>query len=116
MSISEEHPGYDGPRMFEVRVDTERDRATVTPVGEIDLLTAPALQRAVEELLDRGAARVVVDLSEVPFLDSQGIRALLAAHRKAQECGAEVSLLVPNHVTRRALEICGLLERLDVLP
>jgi anti-sigma B factor antagonist len=88
----------------------------VAPAGEIDLLTAPAVQQSVEELLDRGFRHVVIDLRRVEFLDAQGIRVLLAVDSRARGLGAPVSIVLGPEITRRALELCGVVDRLDIAP
>ena len=100
---------------FQVKVIPDRDRVIVAPAGEIDLATAPRIQRDVLGLLEQGFTRVVVDLRQVEFLDSQGIRALVLAHNRARELGATMPVLLGSaEGPRRALEISGVLAYLDV--
>ena len=103
-----------GMRDFQVDVQPDRDRVIVSPVGEIDLSTAPVVLRQVTELVDSGFTQVVLDLRQVGFVDSQGIQALMSADQHATEHGASLTVVVSDKVTRRALEICGLMERLDI--
>lgn len=93
----------------------DRERVVVAPAGEIDLATAPRMQRDVVELLERGFTRVVVDLRAVEFLDSQGIRALMLAHNRARELGATMLVVLgAAEGPRRALEISGVLAHLEI--
>lgn len=101
-------------RDFQVDIQPDRDRVIVSPVGEIDLSTAPVVLRQVTELIDSGFAQIVLDLRSVGFLDSQGIQALVSADQHAGAHGASLAIVVSDKVTRRALEICGLMERLDI--
>lgn len=101
---------------FQVHVHPDRERVVVAPVGEIDLSTAPEMRHQLRVLLDRGFTDVVLDLRGVEFLDSQGIRAMIAAHQRAIEVHARLSVVLGNDQTRRALEICGVLEHLNVRP
>jgi anti-anti-sigma regulatory factor len=64
------------------------------------------------ELLDEGFAHVVIDLRRVTFLDSSGIRALIAAHRRGQTLGARLSIRAGATGSRRALEITRALDYL----
>jgi anti-anti-sigma factor len=75
--------------------------------GDVDLATAPKLQAALEEL-DTGA--VVVDLTEVTFLDSSGLSALVQARKRLTEgpTGATFRLVVARPSIRRVLEVTGL--------
>lgn len=99
---------------FDLEVSGDREPAVVRPSGELDIATADQLQAAVIECLNRGCAQVVVDLRAVTFLDSSGIKALIAGHRRAQELTAGVTLIVGGGGTRRALELTGLLDYMSV--
>jgi anti-anti-sigma factor len=66
--------------------------------GELDFGAASAVGAAVEELLDAGFGRVVVDLSALSFLDSAGIHTLLSAQRSAEERRCTLSV-VPARAT-----------------
>lgn len=74
--------------------------------GEIDLSTAPALGRAIEGASAPGAP-LVVDLTQVGFLDSAGARVLAVADDAAAAHGARL-LLVPSEHVARVFEIAGL--------
>jgi anti-sigma B factor antagonist len=89
------------------------DRGAVIVVrGEIDLATAPAFRAALDEALD-GAGRVEVDLRDTSFMDSSGLAALLAAHRRLGPSQALV-LRNPTREVRLALDISGLDALLDI--
>jgi anti-sigma B factor antagonist len=87
----------------------------VIPVGELDLMSAGALENEVIGLLERGIADVVVDLRGLSFMDSTGIRALLTCHGRAERENAALGIIVGDRRTRRPLEICGVLGRLHVI-
>jgi len=92
------------PAPFSVTQDRSDPLATVvTPVGEIDLATAPELGERLRDAVDRDDA-VVVDLSHVTFIDSSGFRVL---HETA---GTTSTVLVvpPGSPVARALAIAGL--------
>ena len=96
--------------LFEVSV-SERDGASVvTAVGEVDVSTAPELRQKLREQPE--GRLVVVDLSDVTFLDSTGLGVLVAARRRSQE-GAppgELHLVVTRPQVTKVLEVTGLSE------
>jgi len=102
------------PAALRIDVRPDRDRVFVRPVGEVDLETAPAVHSVAVELVEKGFARVVIDLSEVTFLDSTGVRLLLSTHRRACELGIGLSVIPGGPKTLRVLEVCGALDRLDL--
>src|SRR4051794_38555791 len=66
------------PTRFRCDVFPERDRVRVAPAGELDIATAPRLDSAIRELLESGFDDVLVDLGDVEFLDSTGLRLILS--------------------------------------
>lgn len=82
----------------------------VAVAGEVDMLTAPQLRQAILDLLaEDPPPRVRVDLAEVSLLDSTGIFVLIDTFKRAQNRGATLTVEHPQHIVRRALDICGLL-------
>jgi anti-anti-sigma factor len=101
-------------RPFRVDVHPERDIVRVAPVGELDLATAPLLERELHDLRDSGFEQVVLDMHDLSFIDSSGIRVVLAEHRFARDGDRRFSLVGVPPVIHRALEVCGLLAHLDI--
>jgi anti-anti-sigma factor len=76
--------------------------------GALDVASAPQLNELLEDLLIRGHARaVIVDLEEVGFLDSSGVKSFLRAARLS--LGGRFQLRNPAPTPRRVLELMGLL-------
>jgi anti-sigma B factor antagonist len=98
---------YPIPEAFSVRTEQHGDAAVVVPTGELDLATAPALEEALERAFSGGSARVVLDLRELEFIDSSGLRTLLTARRQAEVAGAQFSLVAGHRALERTLEIAG---------
>jgi len=90
-------------------VDEAVDETThvVSLRGEIDALTAPKLGSRLFGLADEGKRGVVVDLSEVTFMDSTGLRVLIVAGTLCEEKGHELRI-IPGEDIQRVLEVTGL--------
>jgi anti-anti-sigma factor len=97
------------PEAFSVRTEQRAGATVVVPHGELDLATAPALESALDKALGR-AARVVLDLRELDFIDSSGLRTLLSARKRAGDAGSEFSLVAGDRALERTLEIAGVRE------
>lgn len=82
----------------------------ITVMGEIDLQTAPALQIAIRDALDDPETGVcVLDLTDVSFLGSHGLSALLKATEQAQRRREPLRIVVDaNRPVIRPIEITGL--------
>jgi anti-sigma B factor antagonist len=80
-------------------------------VGEIDVAVVPDVERmAVDSLADcpDNAPTVVIDVTDVTFLDSSGLGVLIALQNMALERGREAVLRGPSRRIWRLLEITGL--------
>jgi anti-sigma B factor antagonist len=75
--------------------------------GELDLYNAPQVRDALVEACSDSPQRVVVDLSEVEFIDSTALGVLIEARTRIDNREAFL-LAAPGLETRRALEISGL--------
>lgn len=88
-------------------VSYEDDQAIVAVRGEIDMVSETQLREAVERALhhEPAPARITVDLAEVSFLDSAGIRALLVSHSRAAERGTELRVRDPQPTVASVLQV-----------
>lgn len=82
--------------------------------GSLDLATAPSLRAALLEAANEGKHDIIVDLSQLEFLDSTGLGALIGAHRRALEHGGRVRLIVNDGPIQRLLTITGLMRIFSV--
>jgi anti-anti-sigma factor len=76
--------------------------------GDLDLHTAPRLIRSVEAAREDGAACVAVDAAALEFIDSSGLRALLAARDELVRSGGELFVTNPSSAAGRVIEMTGL--------
>lgn len=82
--------------------------------GDMDYATGPVFRTELLNLLDSGDRCIVLDLAGVPFCDSAGLNALLAARRYAQEIGTILVLARVQVQLRQLLRITGVDEILHV--
>ena len=80
---------------FDLQVERNGERARVAVRGELDLGTAGRLERCLDELLERREP-VLLDLRELTFMDSTGLRALLKAREHAEEADWALAMLRPQ--------------------
>lgn len=94
-----------------VSVDTVGDAVVVRLAGDLDLYNAEQVRAALNGALDGSPARLVVDVTEVEFLDSTALGVLIDAHRRAN---GGLRVAHPQDPIRRALQISGLDRHLKV--
>jgi anti-anti-sigma factor len=80
--------------------------------GALDLATAGGLREKIQERRSRGVRRLVVDLSQVGFVDSIGLSLLVTTHNRLEEEGATMRLIAPRRV-QELLRLTGLTEILN---
>jgi anti-anti-sigma factor len=83
--------------------------------GELDLATVTQLECAVQAALSRGSRELVIDLSELTFMDSTGLRLFIAMYDEAAENGWTLQLLHPAEEPLRIFEISGTDEHLPLV-
>ena len=92
----------------ELRIDEEHPRTGMSILvvrGDADLHSAPELRARLRMAIDRGATDVVLDFSELTFIDSTSLGVLLGAMRRLRELDGRMRLVVPRPETRRIFEL-----------
>ena len=80
----------------------------VVPRGELDIFTAPQLEQVIREATSEPVSELVLDLRELTFMDSTGLRTLAQANQRTQQAGTTLSIWRGPHQIERVLEISGL--------
>lgn len=94
-----------GPDSLRCDVSRERDRASVRTVGELDLATAPILSAQIADLRQAGCRHVIVDLSDLTFIDSTGLRFILECYAESRRDGFTMALLPGPPTVQRVFEL-----------
>ena len=66
--------------------------ATIALAGRLDASNAQTLKDSLEQLINGGTIHLVVDLAQVPFIDSAGLAALVSALKATRRAGGNVLL------------------------
>ncbi len=93
-------------------IERQHGLITIRLQGELDLGSADAVQRVLDEAVAESPV-TVVDLEGLEFMDSTGLRLLASAHRTASEKGARFLLGRPSPAVLRVLNVAGLVEHFD---
>ena len=93
-----------------VRTEIEPTRRTVHLAGRFDAHEAPGFRSAVHPLVTAEHPVVLMDLSQVAFLDSTALAELVRLQKQARGFGGEVVLVDPADAVRVILEITDLAE------
>ncbi len=77
--------------------------------GSLDLATAPAVRAALVDATEKGSHNLIVDLTQLEFLDSTGLGVLIGAHRRTVESNGSFRLIINDGPISRLLNITGLI-------
>ncbi len=102
--------GFEGPLsgVSRVRVDPQEDAVYVRISGELDLGLQESVDTELYKLPERGSPLpVVVDMREVTFADSVGLRVLLKHEVRSRERGFEFALIAPRGQPGKLFEMTG---------
>jgi anti-anti-sigma factor len=100
---------------FAIHVERDHREAHVRLVGELDIATTPSAEAEVKRLEQDGAPVIVLDLRGLTFMDSTGLRLLVAADARARETGHQLTIIRGPEAVHRVLEITGLDAKLNVV-
>ena len=95
---------------------TVREPDVVALAGEIDLAEAPRVREALARLIQAKPSRLLVDMSQVAFMDSSGIAALVEAFQAQQAKGAGFGLFGLRPNVLEIFQITSLDQVLGVYP
>ena len=94
-----------------------RDRPNVLPLkGEIDLHVSPVVTASLTAMIEKKPKRMVIDLSDVTYIDSAGLAALIQAMQKVEAYGGKFSLAGLQETVRSIFEISRLDQVFQIFP
>ena len=91
--------------MLEIQVEEAGDHTICRPIGELDAYTVGQFREVLGTF--SGISRLVIDLSDVPFMDSAGLGALIGGIRRARENDGEVAVACSRPTLTRLLHTTG---------
>lgn len=99
-----------------IEIEDEGDHHILRPVGDLDVYTVGSLRDAISTLIDEGTAKVVVDLDDVPFMDSSGLGALMGGVRRMREAGGDLAVACTREQHLKLFSITGFGEGVSIAP
>ena len=93
---------------LELTVSNHEGETVLSAAGELDVNTAPELREHLARLAGDGARRIVVDLTDVSFIDSTGLGVLVGVLKRVLQHNGELLLQRPRPAARKVFDITGL--------
>jgi anti-sigma B factor antagonist len=99
-----------------IAVETLADGTRLVSVwGEVDLSTAPHLERVLEDATRAGDEDVLIEFSQDSFIDSTGLSVLIQTAKRLEAAGRSLRVTTENPHTRGVIETMGLVEKIGLL-
>lgn len=98
----------EGGRNLRIEVADTTSPTIMVLSGEIDLSTAGRVREALIAVSNSGENKVVVDMTQVTFMDSTGLAALVGPLKRYRSMNGEIVLRSPSRSVQKVLEITGL--------
>lgn len=92
------------------------DRTVIEVKGEIDVYTAPVLREELTSLIDSEHTTIVVDLTQVSFMDSTGLGVLVGALKKVRTLGGDLALVIDQEKILKVFRITALTQVFTIHP
>jgi len=93
---------------LDVRIHRNSDIPVVGLSGDIDSYTCSKLGKAIVNLITDGDLHVVIDMSEVKYIDSSGLGTLVGGLRRVHEQNGNLAITNPSPQIRRIMNLTGL--------
>jgi anti-sigma B factor antagonist len=99
------------PNGLQFSIEHQPDVVIVRLAGEVDIATGPELDQRLQEIATNGYTHILIDLTEVEFMDSTGLRSIVRAQYFADANSRQLTLRHGSPQVQRLFEITGLLDR-----
>jgi anti-sigma B factor antagonist len=101
---------------FDVTIEQRGGAVHLAMTGELDISTAPRLEDDLRRIEAERPELVVLDLANLSFMDSTGLRILITADARAREEGRRLAIVQGNEMVQRVMRLTRLDERLNIVP
>jgi anti-sigma B factor antagonist len=102
-------------RSLDLTTEQHPGQTRVVLAGELDIANAEGLDKALAAVEDNLSGTLVLDLRRLEFIDSTGLRTLIAADERARSAGRRLAVVRAQNAVARLLEVTQLDQRLEVV-
>jgi anti-sigma B factor antagonist len=112
MSGSKSNSEANGSYYLEVHEAASAGQHTLSPVGELDMASAPELRAAIERACAASPSAITLDLSRLTFIDSTGLHVIASTSERCKGLAIDFQLVPGPQPVQRLFEVTGLLAAL----
>ncbi|MBE6480080.1 MAG: STAS domain-containing protein [Olsenella sp.] len=106
----------EGAPTMDIKSAVDGTKATISLAGKLTVVTSPELEDAVRRIEESGSiVDYDIDLSELDYIASAGLRVLVGMQKVANSRGGTVRLLNPNEGVAEVFEMTGLVDIMTIV-
>jgi anti-sigma B factor antagonist len=94
--------------IMQIATTPDSDRYVITVSGEVDLASSPVLDTAIIAAIESGSSSLVIDLTDVSFMDSSGLGVIVRGLKRCREADKDLDLVITNERVLKVFGITGL--------
>lgn len=99
---------------MEVNIDKDSDPVRISLIGRLDTNTSGQLESALNDLFDKEKFNIVIDLKDLEYVSSSGLRVFLGAQKKVSAASGSMVVKNVNDTVMEVFEMTGFLDVLTV--
>lgn len=104
------------PHQLQLKVLHDGTKSTILLIGECDLASHEALRAGLRDVFAARPHQIVLDLSDLSFIDSTGIHGIIELHTRARLEGIQLAICPGSRQVQRIFDLSGLTAQLPFLP
>ncbi|HZD42140.1 MAG TPA: STAS domain-containing protein [Terriglobales bacterium] len=102
--------------VLSIETDNRQSVSVMKVKGRVDSETAPELDDALTKLVASNRNKIVLDLEDVDYMSSAGLRAMVKAYQAAKESGGDLRLACVSNPVEVILRTVGMMQMLQMYP
>jgi anti-sigma B factor antagonist len=102
-------------KLLELTTESQGTTVRLALTGELDIAGAARVEQELERIEHEAPATIVLDLSGLAFMDSTGLRVIVAADSRAREQSRRLVIVRGTDTVQRIIEMTRLNERLEIV-
>lgn len=103
-----------GGTIMQIKFDISSKNIVISLIGRLDTITSPQLEEEINSFSLENIETVILDLKELEYISSAGLRVVLMIHKKMNKLGGQLKLINVNDMILNIFDMTGMSEFLNI--
>ncbi len=103
-----------GGTIMQIKSDISSKNIVISLIGRLDTITSPQLEEEINSFSLENIETVILDLKELEYISSAGLRVVLMIHKKMNKLGGQLKLINVNDMILNIFDMTGMSEFLNI--